>query len=577
MISHYDPGLVALSVLIAFFASYAALDLAGRTRAARGARRWIWLSGGATAMGLGIWAMHYIGMLAFHLPVPVLYDVPTVIVSLLAAIAASAVALFVVSRNTLTVRSVVAGSIVMGSGIAAMHYIGMEAMRLPAMYHYDGRLVALSVALAIVISLVALVLTFLFRDEVKVSSWRKVGSAVLMGVAIPVMHYTGMAAASFTPAPMIGDTTSAIGISSVEVMGIAGLTLVVLGFAIVTSLIDRRFTSQSLELESSESRYRLLFERSLAGVYRSHPDGPPLDLTKPPPLFSAPPRARTTLLNPPEGWLCPPTDGGVCLLLQKKAHQRTPHSPPRPPPRGRGRGRGWRGGPRGPAAPRGATNINRTTHTQTAGQGGGRRREPRQERVPRQHEPRDPHADERRRGHDRAPAPHGPDQRAARVRRARVELRRLPVDHHQRHPRFLENRIGQDGPGDDRFRSSNRDRGGRRICWRSAPSPKGVEMACLIHHDIPVVVRGDPGRLRQILTNLLGNAIKFTQTGEVVLRAKLAEDSGDDVTIRFEITDTGIGISPKAGPGCFNRFPRPTARPRASSAARVSDSPSRSV
>ena len=78
-----------LSVLIAIFASYAALDLAGRTRAARGASRWIWLIGGATAMGLGIWAMHYIGMLAFHLPVPVLYDVPTVILSLLAAIAAS--------------------------------------------------------------------------------------------------------------------------------------------------------------------------------------------------------------------------------------------------------------------------------------------------------------------------------------------------------------------------------------------------------------------------------------------------------------------------------------------------------
>ena len=140
---YYHAGLVALSVLIAIFASYAALDLAGRTRAARGVRRWIWLSGGATAMGLGIWAMHYIGMLAFHLPVPVLYDVPTVVVSLLAAIAASAVALFVVSRNKLTVVSVVAGSIVMGSGIAAMHYIGMAAMRLPAMHHYDGRLVAL--------------------------------------------------------------------------------------------------------------------------------------------------------------------------------------------------------------------------------------------------------------------------------------------------------------------------------------------------------------------------------------------------------------------------------------------------
>src|SRR6185436_4058980 len=108
MISNYNYSLVALSVVIAIFASYAALDLAGRTRAAGGVRRWIWLGVGATAMGLGIWAMHYIGMLAFHLPVPVLYDVPMVAVSLLAAIAASAAALFVVSRNTLGARNLVA-------------------------------------------------------------------------------------------------------------------------------------------------------------------------------------------------------------------------------------------------------------------------------------------------------------------------------------------------------------------------------------------------------------------------------------------------------------------------------------
>jgi methyl-accepting chemotaxis protein len=246
MSGNYDYGLVTLSVLIAIIASYAALDLAGRTRASRGARRWIWLSAGASAMGLGIWAMHYIGMLAFHLPVAVLYDVPTVILSLLAAIAASAVALFVVSRNKLTVLSAVTGSIVMGSGIAAMHYIGMAAMRLPAMHHYDSWLVALSVALAIVISLVALILTFLFRDEVKLSSWRKAGSAVLMGLAVPVMHYTGMAAATFTSAPLMGDTSRAVSISSLEVAGISSVTLIVLAFAIITAMIDRRFSSQTL-------------------------------------------------------------------------------------------------------------------------------------------------------------------------------------------------------------------------------------------------------------------------------------------------------------------------------------------
>ncbi len=158
--------------------------------------RMIWLAGGAVAMGLGIWSMHYIGMLAFNLPLPVEYDWPTVLVSLIAAILASAVALYVVSRKTMRVWNAVLGSLVMGTGIAAMHYIGMEAMRMSAMCHYSIPIVALSVVLAIVISLVALWLVFLSRDQAKAVGWRKIASALVMGAAIPVMHYTGMAAAS---------------------------------------------------------------------------------------------------------------------------------------------------------------------------------------------------------------------------------------------------------------------------------------------------------------------------------------------------------------------------------------------
>src|SRR6266478_3523870 len=197
----YDYLLVALSAIIAILASYAALDLAGRVTAARGKARLLWLSGGAIAMGFGIWSMHYIGMLAFRLPVPVQYDWPTVSLSLLAAILASAVALFVVSRHRMGVIRASLGSILMGSGIAAMHYIGMAAMRLPAMCHYSLALVTLSVVLAIVISLVALFLTFYFRGETTAWSWRKMLSALVMGAAIPVMHYSGMAAASFTASP----------------------------------------------------------------------------------------------------------------------------------------------------------------------------------------------------------------------------------------------------------------------------------------------------------------------------------------------------------------------------------------
>src|SRR5580700_3516421 len=185
----YDFRLVALSILIAVLASYAALDLAARVTAAQGRIRFAWLCGGAAAMGTGIWSMHYIGMLAFSLPIPVLYDWPTVLLSLLAAVFTSAIALFVVSRQRMGWLAATVGSVVMGAGIATMHYTGMAAMRLPAMCHYSSGVVALSVVLAVVISLVALWLTFRLRNAVRGAWLPKLASSLLMGAAIQVMHY----------------------------------------------------------------------------------------------------------------------------------------------------------------------------------------------------------------------------------------------------------------------------------------------------------------------------------------------------------------------------------------------------
>lgn len=143
----YDYRLVTVSVVLAMFAAYTALDLAGRVTAAHHRARIFWLAGGATAMGMGIWAMHYVGMLAFRLPIPVLYHYPTVFVSLLAAIGASAVALYTVSRKHMNLRDSMLASVAMGGGIAAMHYIGMAAMRLPAAMQYQPARVALSIHL----------------------------------------------------------------------------------------------------------------------------------------------------------------------------------------------------------------------------------------------------------------------------------------------------------------------------------------------------------------------------------------------------------------------------------------------
>jgi PAS domain S-box-containing protein len=253
----YDYRLVSLSVLIAMFASYSALDLGGRTAAARGRVRLIWLVGGATAMGVGIWSMHYIGMLAFNLPVLVLYDWPTVLLSLLAAVFAAAVALFVVSRPKMGWPRALIGSAIMGSGIATMHYTGMAAMRLPAMCSYDPLLLTLSVVLAIAISLVALWLTFLYREDEKSSGWRKAASAMVMGAAIPVMHYTGMAAARFTPSATAPDTSHAVSTSALSIGGVSAVTLLVLGFATLTSAVDRRAEEA---LRQGEQRFRHLVE-----------------------------------------------------------------------------------------------------------------------------------------------------------------------------------------------------------------------------------------------------------------------------------------------------------------------------
>src|SRR6266404_3935088 len=252
VIGSYNYALVALSVLIAMFASYAALDLAGRVTAAGGWTRAVWLLGGAGAMGTGIWSMHYIGMLAFILPIPVAYHWPTVLVSLLAAILASIVALGVVSRQKMGWFRALAGSVLMGAGIASMHYIGMAAMRLPAICQFNSFLVFLSVMFAVLISLAALWITFHFRDEKTGIGWEKLAGAVVMGGAIPVMHYTGMAAASFTPSDMPTNLSHAVSISTLSTAGIAGVTFIVLGLALLTSWVDRRFATQTLEVQEEK-------------------------------------------------------------------------------------------------------------------------------------------------------------------------------------------------------------------------------------------------------------------------------------------------------------------------------------
>lgn len=254
--SGYDYDLVVLSVLIAILAAGTALDLAARVTVTHGRARVLWLTAGSLAMGLGIWSMHYTGMLAFQLPVPVRYHVPTVALSLLAAVLASAVALYVASRDRLDVGRTIKGSLAMGSGIAAMHYTGMAAMRLAATTRWDILLVAASVVIAVLVSAVALWFAFHYGHAAAERwTWRKVGSAALMGLAIPAMHYTGMAAAAFRAAPDPGDAAQTVSISQLGAYAIAAATLLTLTMAIGTSLVSRYGEER---LRASEARFRAL-------------------------------------------------------------------------------------------------------------------------------------------------------------------------------------------------------------------------------------------------------------------------------------------------------------------------------
>jgi PAS domain S-box-containing protein len=248
----YNYGLVALSVVIGVFASYCVLDLAGRVTSARGWIRSAWLAGGAIALGFGIWAEHFTGMLSFSLPVPVSYNLPIVLASLLIAVLASAIALYVLSRQKMEPAQLLTGGVLIGGGITALHYTAMAAMRSSAACRFNLILVALSAVLAILFSTAALWLAFHFRNDAVGTVLQRTVSAIVLGAAVSAMHYTGMAATSFVTSTLTPDLSHAVSVSSLGIAGIAIVTLIVLGMAVLTSFVDRRFAAKSFLLQQSD-------------------------------------------------------------------------------------------------------------------------------------------------------------------------------------------------------------------------------------------------------------------------------------------------------------------------------------
>lgn len=257
----YDFGLVALSIALATVVAYASLDLAGRVTAAERRARVLWLAGGASAMGVGIWAMHYVGVLALTLPVPILYHYPLVILSLLAAIAASAVALWTVSRESLKFQSILVASVVMGGDIAFMHFISMAAMRMPAVVEYRWAIVALAIAAGI--GNCFLGMRFAFRVRQDQASLGKLLTALSLGTAIPLTHYTAMWAVRFYATDVPFSRRFTVHVSSLGILAITLTTLLILSLAILSAFIDRCRAARAALVQAAQegdARFHTLAE-----------------------------------------------------------------------------------------------------------------------------------------------------------------------------------------------------------------------------------------------------------------------------------------------------------------------------
>ncbi len=231
----HDLTLVILSYLVATFASYTALDMGERVRKATARARLFWLGGSAVVLGGGIWAMHFIAMLALQIALPVTYDISITVISLLIAIGFTAVGFYIVARGRFSTARLIAAGLVVGSGVATMHYTGMEAMRIDAEVYYDPMLFVCSIIIAMAAATVALWLAFGSRK-----AWQNVAAALVMGAAICGMHYTGMAAMiiELTNAP---DNKSGLLNTPILAVAVAIATMALVFFALVSVFIDRRF------------------------------------------------------------------------------------------------------------------------------------------------------------------------------------------------------------------------------------------------------------------------------------------------------------------------------------------------
>ncbi|MCK9692094.1 putative bifunctional diguanylate cyclase/phosphodiesterase [Pseudomonas syringae] len=250
LIGSYIPSLVVISILVAILAAYTALDLVGRIVSARGRAVHVWIAGGAIAMGVVTWSTHFIGMLAFVLPINLGYDVPLVLLSLLIAIGFSGFALWLATQPRLPALQLSLGSLLLGLGISAMHYTGMAAMRMQPGIQYTPWLLVLSLVIAVAASAAALRIAFHLRQRRPGVYLLRASAALLLGLAVIGMHYTGMAAANFADGSFCGALPQGLSSNGLDRFVLVA-SLSILGIALFSCILDSHLETRTAVLADS--------------------------------------------------------------------------------------------------------------------------------------------------------------------------------------------------------------------------------------------------------------------------------------------------------------------------------------
>jgi len=254
----YSWMLVIVSYLAACMAAYTAWGMSDQFSIHRSKPvGYLWLSGGAFAMGCGIWAMHFIGMLAYQLPIPVIYNITGTLMSVVPAILSSGVAIYVFSHKQLGLRRLGIGGVIFGVGIGTMHYSGMAAMRVDALMLYDKKIFIFSILIAVVLSYFALWLKFLTQRYAGTIAFRpvKVTSIAMMGMAVAAMHYIGMTSVYFFPRE--GKSADIVGLDPLALSTLVIVTTsLIMGLGIVTSIFQQRLSSAHQSIVASRERMK---------------------------------------------------------------------------------------------------------------------------------------------------------------------------------------------------------------------------------------------------------------------------------------------------------------------------------